>query len=108
MIAKAAETDDTGLVRAQLDAVLPMFADDLRLDRDVLEQWADFDARIGLVKTRPTSATAFDFTCAVKCEAPERCHRPGCHRSILVAASRASGLQSRVWRAISPPAGHMN
>ncbi len=43
MIAKAAETDDTALVRAQLDAVLPIFADGLRLDRAVLEQWADFD-----------------------------------------------------------------
>ena len=54
MIAKAAETDDTELVRAQLDAVLP------RVRRrpegwtaPVLEQWADFDARIGLVKERP-------------------------------------------------------
>ena len=53
VIARAAETDDTALVRAQLDAVLPIFADGLRLDRDVLEQWADFDARIGLVKERP-------------------------------------------------------
>ena len=45
MIAKAAETDDRELVRAQLDAVLPIFADGLKLDRAVLEQWADFDAR---------------------------------------------------------------
>src|SRR4051812_27862364 len=52
-IAKAAETDDTGLVRRQLDAVLPLFADDLKAPRDVLDAWADFDARIGLVKTRP-------------------------------------------------------
>ena len=50
VIARAAETDDTALVRAQLDAVLPVFADGLRLDREVLEQWADFDARIGLVE----------------------------------------------------------
>ena len=52
-IAKAAETDDTALVRAQLDAVLPLFADGLKLDREVLEQWADFDVEIGLVKERP-------------------------------------------------------
>ena len=62
MIAEAAETDDTELVRAQLDAVLPIFADGLRLDRDVLEQWADFDVEIGLVDERPDVAQAFDFT----------------------------------------------
>lgn len=62
VIAKAAETDDTALMGAQMDAVLPIFADDLVLDREVLEAWADFDARIGLVKERPDVAQAFDFT----------------------------------------------
>ena len=62
VIAEAAETDDTALVRAQLEAVLPLFADGLRLDRAVLEEWADFDARIGLVEERPDVARAFDFT----------------------------------------------
>jgi NitT/TauT family transport system substrate-binding protein/putative hydroxymethylpyrimidine transport system substrate-binding protein len=62
VIAAAAETDDTEMVRAQLDAVLPIFADDLRLDRAVLEQWADFDERIGLVEERPDVAQAFDFS----------------------------------------------
>ncbi len=62
VVARAAETDDTALVRAQLDAILPVFADGLRLDRSVLEQWADFDARIGLVKERPDVDRAFDFT----------------------------------------------
>ena len=61
-IAAAAETRDTGLVRAQLDAVAPVFAEDLRLDRDVLERWADFDARIGIVERRPDVARAFDFS----------------------------------------------
>jgi len=61
VIARAAETDDTKLVRAQLDAVLPVFADGLRLDRPVLEQWAGFDARIGLVSKRPDVDRAFDF-----------------------------------------------
>lgn len=60
-IARAAETKDTGLVRAQLDAVLPAFAPGLKLDRGVLEQWADFDTRVGLVKTKPDVARAFDF-----------------------------------------------
>src|SRR4051812_2376668 len=59
VIAKAAETDDKQLVRAQLDAVLPIFA--TKLDRTVLEQWADFDVSIGLVKRKPDVAQAFDF-----------------------------------------------
>jgi putative hydroxymethylpyrimidine transport system substrate-binding protein len=62
IIARAAETKDTALVRAQLDAVLPVFAPGLKLDRGVLEEWADFDARIGLVKKRPNVGQAFDFT----------------------------------------------
>ena len=59
-IAKAAETNDNELVRAQLDAVLPIFADGLKLDREVLEQWADFEVEIGLVKERPDVDQAFD------------------------------------------------
>jgi putative hydroxymethylpyrimidine transport system substrate-binding protein len=61
-IAAAAETRDIGLIRAQLDAVAPAFAPGLRLDRDVLEQWADFDARIGIVDRRPDVRLAFDFS----------------------------------------------
>ncbi len=62
VIAKEAETKDLGLVRAQLDAVLPAFAPDLKLDRAVLDQWADFDTRVGLVSRRPDVSRAFDFT----------------------------------------------
>jgi hypothetical protein len=47
-VARAAETSDVGLVRALLDAVAPVFAEGFALDRDVLERWADFDARIGI------------------------------------------------------------
>lgn len=61
-IARAAETRDLKLVRAQLDAVAPLFAEDLRLNRAVLEEWADFDARIGIVDRRPDVERAFDFT----------------------------------------------
>jgi putative hydroxymethylpyrimidine transport system substrate-binding protein len=61
VIARAAETKDTGLVRAQLDAVLPAFAPGLKLDRGVLDRWAAFDASIGLVKQRPDVAKTFDF-----------------------------------------------
>ena len=61
-IARAAETPDVGLVRAQLDAVAPIFAPGLRLRRSVLDDWADFDLRIGIVDRRPDVARAFDFT----------------------------------------------
>jgi putative hydroxymethylpyrimidine transport system substrate-binding protein len=61
VIARAAETRDVGLVREQLRAVGPIFAPGLRLDRRVLERWADFDARIGIVEKRPDVAQAFDF-----------------------------------------------
>ncbi len=62
VIADAAQTADTGLVRAQLDAVTPLFG--LRLDRTVLERWAAFDARIGIVGARPEVGQAFDFLLA--------------------------------------------
>jgi NitT/TauT family transport system substrate-binding protein/putative hydroxymethylpyrimidine transport system substrate-binding protein len=58
-IAHEAQTRDTGLIAAQLRAVGPIF--DLRLDRRVLAQWADFDARIGIVKQRPDVGRTFAF-----------------------------------------------
>jgi NitT/TauT family transport system substrate-binding protein/putative hydroxymethylpyrimidine transport system substrate-binding protein len=61
-IAHEAQTTDTGLIAAQLRAVAPIFATDLRLDRGMLERWADFDARLGIVKSRPDVARAFDFS----------------------------------------------
>jgi putative hydroxymethylpyrimidine transport system substrate-binding protein len=61
-IARAAETRDVGLIRAQMRAVAPVFARDLRLDREVLEQWAAFDAHAGIVDARPDVDRAFDFT----------------------------------------------
>lgn len=63
-IARAADTDDEDLIRAQLDAVSPIFTEGLRLDRQVLERWADFDERIGLVDERPDVGAAFEFTLA--------------------------------------------
>ena len=42
-LAAAAETDDLGLMRAQLDATLPLLG--TQLDRAVLEQWADVRRR---------------------------------------------------------------
>ncbi|MES1193973.1 MAG: ABC transporter substrate-binding protein [Solirubrobacterales bacterium] len=61
-IAHEAQTDDLDLIGAQLDAVAPIFATDLQLDRRVLERWADFDARLGIVKERPDVGRAFDFS----------------------------------------------
>jgi putative hydroxymethylpyrimidine transport system substrate-binding protein len=61
-IARAAETRDVGLIRAQMRAVAPVFARALRLDREVLEQWAAFDAHAGIVDARPDVDRAFDFT----------------------------------------------
>jgi putative hydroxymethylpyrimidine transport system substrate-binding protein len=61
VIAHAAETNDTDLVRAQLDAVRPVFARGLRLDPAVIDRWATFDAQIGIVDKRPDVQAAFDF-----------------------------------------------
>ncbi len=63
-IAREAQGADLGLVGAQLRAVRPAFSRDLRLERGVLERWADFDARIGIVRRRPDVGRAFDFTVA--------------------------------------------
>jgi putative hydroxymethylpyrimidine transport system substrate-binding protein len=63
-IAAAAQTDDLGLIRAQLDAVAPLFAAGLRMDRRIIERWADFQMRIGLIDRRPAVDRAFDFSVA--------------------------------------------
>jgi putative hydroxymethylpyrimidine transport system substrate-binding protein len=60
-IAKAASTDDLRLIGAQVAAVKPIFSPTLQLDRPVIEQWADFAARLGLVKAKPDVGTMFDF-----------------------------------------------
>jgi putative hydroxymethylpyrimidine transport system substrate-binding protein len=61
-IAAAAQTDDVGLIRAQLDAVAPLFAPGLRMNRRILERWAAFQARIGLIDRPPDVDRAFDFS----------------------------------------------
>ncbi len=55
---------DTALVTAQLRAVAPLFRPAVRLNRAVLERWADFDTRIGIVKRRPDVARGFDLSVA--------------------------------------------
>jgi NitT/TauT family transport system substrate-binding protein/putative hydroxymethylpyrimidine transport system substrate-binding protein len=63
-IAAAAQTDDRKLIGAQLAAVAPLFQPRLRLDRGVLEQWADFVLRAGLIDRRPQIGRAFDYSLA--------------------------------------------
>ncbi len=60
LVARAGSADPA-LTRAQLDAVLPLFDPPLRLNREVLERWADFDVRIGLVSERPDVERTFAF-----------------------------------------------
>ena len=62
-IAREAQAD-RALVAAQLAAVRPALSRDLRLDRAVLERWAAFDERIGIVPRRPDVDRAFDFRVA--------------------------------------------
>jgi putative hydroxymethylpyrimidine transport system substrate-binding protein len=61
-IAKAAGEADVGLVREQLRAVAGVTRGGLALRRPVLEDWARFDARIGILERAPNVDRAFDFT----------------------------------------------
>jgi NitT/TauT family transport system substrate-binding protein/putative hydroxymethylpyrimidine transport system substrate-binding protein len=63
-IAQAAGQADLDLVRAQIRALRPVIQPPLRLDRAVLERWADFDAGVGIVRRRPDVARAFAFDVA--------------------------------------------
>ena len=50
---------DESLVRAQLAAVAPALRPPLVLDRPVLEEWAEFDARFGILDAPPEVERAF-------------------------------------------------
>ena len=50
---------DERLVRAQLDEVASALSPQLRLDRDALEDWARFDARLGILDRVPDVDAAF-------------------------------------------------
>jgi putative hydroxymethylpyrimidine transport system substrate-binding protein len=63
-IATAAQADDLGLIGAQLDAVAPLFAPGMRMDRATIGRWADFELRIGLIDRRPQVRQGFDFSVA--------------------------------------------
>jgi putative hydroxymethylpyrimidine transport system substrate-binding protein len=60
-VAAEAGAEDVGLLAAQLRAVRPLLDPSLRLDREVLERWADFDAQVGILARRPDVARAFAF-----------------------------------------------
>ena len=51
---------DKPLVKAQLDAVDPLFDPPMKLNRAVLEKWAAWDARFGILPRRPDVARLFD------------------------------------------------
>jgi putative hydroxymethylpyrimidine transport system substrate-binding protein len=55
----AASGGDEPLVRAQLDAVARAFLPPGVLDRRLLEEWAEFDARFGILRTPPDVERAF-------------------------------------------------
>jgi putative hydroxymethylpyrimidine transport system substrate-binding protein len=44
---------DEPLVRAQFDAIAPALRPPIRLDREAMEGWAEFDARFGILRRRP-------------------------------------------------------
>jgi putative hydroxymethylpyrimidine transport system substrate-binding protein len=50
---------DAELVRAQLAAVAPALRPPVRLDREALEDWAEFDARFGILDRPPDVERAF-------------------------------------------------
>jgi hypothetical protein len=56
--------EDEELVRAQLKAVAPILRPPLGLNRDVLERWADFHRRFGILRYRPNVDPAFAFDLA--------------------------------------------
>ena len=55
---------DQPLVTAQMAAVTPLFNPPLKLNRALLERWATWDARFGILPRRPSVAKLFDFRLA--------------------------------------------
>jgi putative hydroxymethylpyrimidine transport system substrate-binding protein len=50
---------DEQLVRAQFDAVAPALRPPIELDRESLEEWAEFDSRFGILERPPDVREAF-------------------------------------------------
>jgi putative hydroxymethylpyrimidine transport system substrate-binding protein len=62
-IAQVSNADEP-LVRAQLNAVDPLFDPPMRFDPAALRKWATWDARFGILPRRPNVARLFDTTLA--------------------------------------------
>jgi putative hydroxymethylpyrimidine transport system substrate-binding protein len=62
-IAEVSNADEP-LVRAQLNAVDPLFDPPLRFDPSVLQRWATWDARFGILPRRPNVRRLFALTLA--------------------------------------------
>jgi NitT/TauT family transport system substrate-binding protein/putative hydroxymethylpyrimidine transport system substrate-binding protein len=60
-IAKASGSNDPGLIRAQFDALRPIVDPQLTLHRPVLDAWARFVVRVGLIDRQPDVARSFVF-----------------------------------------------
>jgi len=60
-IARASGGTDLRLVRAQLDALRPVVTPPLRMGRGVVEEWARWDAQVGIVERPVDVRRAFDF-----------------------------------------------
>lgn len=58
----AASDSDPTLVRDQLTAVAPALQPPLRLDPQILDAWANFDVKFGILATKPNVDTLFDTT----------------------------------------------
>lgn len=56
---------DRAEVRAQFRALEEAFRPPIRLDRDALEAWADFDVRFGILERRPRVGRAFALSAAL-------------------------------------------
>ena len=55
---------DTPLVKAQLDAVDPLFDPPMRFNQAILAKWATWDTRFGILPRKPNVARLFDLSLA--------------------------------------------
>ena len=96
VIAKAAETDDTELVRAQLDAVLPLFADELKLDRARARALGRLRRADRAREDPPRRGEAFDFPAPLNAGRPNAVTVRAAIDQFWWPLSGPPGLQSRV------------
>ena len=59
-----ASKSDPALIRAEWDAIAGALEPPVRLDRDALDGWAQFDARFGILDRPPAVGDAFDLSLA--------------------------------------------